>query len=91
MLMVSLDKELNSCHTGMRLEKLKVPNRAKEMTNLPISLLHVPNIIFSSMRNMWRPGNPFAHPRPVKSRNTDAWLYGLYSYDCVPFPPLNPI
>lgn len=58
---------------------------------VPISLLHVPSIIFSSIRNMCRPGKPFAHPRPVKSRNTDAWLYGLYSYACVPLPALKPI
>lgn len=59
--------------------------------HIPISLLHVPNMIFSSRRNMWRPGKPFAQPLPVKSRRTDAWLYGWYSYDCVPFPALNPI
>lgn len=58
---------------------------------IPISLLHVPSIIFSSIRNICRPGKPFAHPRPVKSRNTDAWLYGLYSYACVPLPALKPI
>lgn len=58
---------------------------------IPISLLHVPSIMRSSMRNMWRPGKPFAHPRPVRSRSTDAWLYGLYSKDCVPLPALKPI
>lgn len=59
--------------------------------SLPISLLHVPSIIFSSIRNICRPGKSFAHPLPVKSRNMDAWLYGLYSYACVPLPALNPI
>lgn len=61
------------------------------MQTIPISLLHVPSIIFSSIRNICRPGKPFAHPRPVKSRSTDAWLYGLYSYACVPLPALKPI
>lgn len=59
--------------------------------SLPISLLHVPSIIFSSIRKICRPGKLFAHPLPVKSRNTDAWLYGLYSYACVPLPALKPI
>lgn len=70
----------------------KLNNILNRKTNfIPISLLHVPSIIRSSIRNICRPGNPLAHPRPVKSRNTDAWLYGLYSYACVPLPPLKPI
>ena len=59
--------------------------------NSPISLLHVPSMMRSSRRNMWRPGKPLAQPRPVRSRKTDAWLYGLYSYAWVPFPALKPI
>lgn len=39
---------------------------------LPMSLLHVPISIFSSILNMCLPGNPLAHPRPVKSLNTEA-------------------
>lgn len=45
----------------------------KSTALLPISLLQVPNIIFSSILKICRPGKPFAHPLLVKSRSVVAW------------------
>lgn len=38
---------------------------------LQISLLHVPNIMFSSIRKMCRPGKLLAQPRPTRSLMVD--------------------
>lgn len=38
---------------------------------LPTSLLQVPSIMFSSILKICRPGKPFAHPRPTRSRIVD--------------------
>lgn len=44
--------------------------------HLPMSLLHVPSMMFSSIRNMCRPGKLLAQPRPTRSLMVDRCEYG---------------